>query len=84
MNSVAEERVKILLDRANKQKSTDVGTALRIAEAHNVALPDEYKVRICSDCRSLLHPDKNAEVRVSEGVVKYRCANCGSVNRHGY
>jgi ribonuclease P protein subunit RPR2 len=84
MASIAEDRVILLLDKAAERVEEDVGTALRIAEAHNISIPERYRIRICRNCESFLHPGKNAEVRVSSGNVKYRCENCGKVNRHGY
>lgn len=84
MSSVAEERVKILLERAFETKRKDISTALRIAEAHNIILPEEYKFRVCGRCRSFLHPGRNAEVRLSKSAVKYRCGECGEVNSRGY
>ena len=84
MSSVAEERIKILLERALEEKEEDVSTALKIAESHNIRLPEGFGIRICNGCGSFLHPGRNSKVRVSSGTIRYKCDNCGEVNRHGY
>jgi len=84
MSSIAEERVERKLGRAESEGLTDITTALAIAEAFNVSIPERYRLRICDGCSSLLHPGKNAEVRTGGGLVKYKCRECGAVNRHGY
>lgn len=81
---LARERIELILERADESGKEDIDEAVAIAKAHNVSIPGEYSMRICDGCSLFLHPGKNASVRVSGGIIRYKCGECGTVNRHGY
>lgn len=84
MSSLAEERVKKILLKADNSGEEDVSEAISISEKTNTSLPGGFGLRVCDRCQKMLHPGKNASVRVSGENICYRCRECGCVNRHGY
>ncbi|WP_456368743.1 ribonuclease P protein component 4 [Geoglobus sp.] len=83
---IARERIDFLLNLADKTKFQDYGLSRRYVELA-VRIAKKYRIRLKKKklrfCRKCLHPYRHdrMRVRVSRGVVRITCLNCGSVRR---
>lgn len=91
--SVAKERIKILLDLAAKEFKSNpdrskryVQLAKKIGMRYNVRIPKELKRKFCKNCYVYLMPGVTCRVRtrgVQQAVIT-TCLKCGNVTRHPY
>jgi ribonuclease P protein subunit RPR2 len=90
---IAEERIKILFEKAEEKLEKDtelskryVELAKRIGERVQVSIPEELKRKFCSNCNLYLKPRNNCKVNfdTEEKLVKYICGKCGEVEKYGY
>ncbi|HEX9261633.1 MAG TPA: ribonuclease P [Candidatus Bathyarchaeia archaeon] len=89
---IAENRIRILFEQADKVYETDpnlsgryVEMARKIAMSAKVRLPLKYRRRICKKCNSLLVHGSNCRVRLRqrrEPHVVVTCLNCGHQTRY--
>lgn len=84
---IALERIKILLERAQKIKNEDyelarryVELARRIATRYRVRIPKELKITFCKKCLYPYRSDR-IRVRVRKSRVIITCLNCGYEKR---
>ena len=86
VKKIAQERVEILLETADKVYKTDAilaqnyaDKARKIAMKARVRLPRKWRFRFCSKCKKYLYPGLNARVRIKSGnpsrIILY-CDNC--------
>ncbi len=84
---IALERIKILLERAQRMKNEDyelarryVELARRIATRYRVRIPKELKTTFCKKCLYPYRSDR-VRVRVRKSRVIITCLNCGYEKR---
>ncbi|AKG91204.1 RNase P subunit RPR2 [Geoglobus ahangari] len=83
---IARERIDYLLNLADEVKFRDYELARRYVELA-VRIAKKYRIRLKKKklrfCRGCLHPYRHDKmrVRVSKGVVRITCLNCGHVRR---
>lgn len=83
---IARERIDFLLRLADEVKFRDYELARRYVEL-SVRIAKKYRIRLKKKklrfCRACLHPYRHdrMRVRVSKGVVRITCLNCGKVRR---
>jgi ribonuclease P protein subunit RPR2 len=84
---IALERIKILLERAQKMKNEDyelarryVELARRIATRYRIRIPKELKMTFCKKCLYPYRSDK-VRIRVRKSRVIITCLNCGYEKR---
>jgi ribonuclease P protein subunit RPR2 len=80
-----------LVDTARKiftenQKLSDryAYIAYRIFLSKKLKLSKNEKVLICKRCNKILIPGKTVIVRLKNGIITYKCLNCGNVRKLGY
>lgn len=92
MGQIAEERMKILFNLAEKRFHGEkdlsdryVEIARKIGMRTNTPLPGKYRKKFCQECSSYLKPGKNCKVTVDagRGIKIVTCEECGKVDRHG-
>ena len=90
---IAEERIRILFQQAEEKfeaekelSSRYIDLALRIGERAQLPIPKDLNTKYCSECRILLYPGKNCQVRTdsSTKTVNYKCKKCGRVEMREY
>ncbi len=90
---IAKERIKILLELAEKEFKAHpersrryIQLARKIGLRYNVRLSKELKRKFCKNCNSLLVPGLSSQVRIKskEKIVEIKCLNCGKVYRYPY
>jgi ribonuclease P protein subunit RPR2 len=89
---IARKRIKELFQQAQKAASEEdferadryVELARKLGMRYNVALPSEYRRRVCRRCYSYLYPCKTCSVRLKDGNMVTRCYRCGEINRYVY
>lgn len=90
---IAEERIKILFEKAGEKLEEDpelskryVELAKRIGEKVQSSISEELKRKFCSNCSLYLKPGNNCKVNfdTEEKFVKYICGECGEVEKYGY
>lgn len=90
---IAEERIEILFEKAEKVFEENpnladryVEIARRIGERAQVSVRSDLKKKFCSNCGSFLKPGKNCsvEIKSSEEMIYYSCEKCGETDRYGY
>ncbi len=83
---IAKERIEYLLSKADEIKYDDYELSKRYIElTRKIALKyrirlGKRKYRFCKKCRYPYRADK-IRVRISKGVVRITCLNCGYVRR---
>lgn len=89
---IANERIKILFEEAEKCFKTHperarryVELARKIGMRYNVRLR-KYKKKFCKKCNAYLKPGVNCRVRVNKNkkAVLYTCLGCGHIMRYPY
>jgi ribonuclease P protein subunit RPR2 len=90
VESVAKERIEILITKAREMVEEDkdlsrryVDLARRISERAKVRIPSELKKYLCKECGMALIPGRNAKVRLharNTGIV-ITCLECGAMKR---
>ncbi|MDD4307330.1 MAG: ribonuclease P [Thermoplasmata archaeon] len=88
-DSVAKERIGMLLEMAEKQALTgDLELADRYAQLarkigmrYQIQMPKGFNLRFCRKCLHYLVPAKNARFRTSAGKLSRQCLVCGGVYR---
>ncbi len=85
---IAKERIKILLELADKifkenreRAKRYVELARKISMRHNVRIPREYRFFICKGCKTLLKPGVNARFRIYKSKIVVTCLECGNIYR---
>ena len=90
---IAEERIEILFDLAEKEFKNHpersrryVELARKIGMRCNVRLKTGQKRRFCKKCNQLFIPKKTCEIEVGprKKMMEMKCLNCGSVYRKPY
>ena len=88
MKEIAQERVNILLQRAEDIFNTDkekanryVELSRKIAMRYNLRMPKEWKRRICKGCYGFLKPGENCRIRTKEARIIITCVDCGHTTR---
>src|SRR3989338_5758945 len=90
---IANERIKILFDLAEKEFRENkkyanryVELARRIGMRYNVKIPKELKSKFCKHCKSYLVPGINSVHRANpkEKAVEILCKECGEKMRFPY
>ena len=83
---IAAERIEYLLDMADNVKFKDYELARRYVElARKISL--KYRIRLKKKkyrfCKKCLYPYRSDKIRVriSKGVVRITCLNCGYTRR---
>jgi ribonuclease P protein subunit RPR2 len=94
VNTIARERIQILLDHARTKAKEDdnrlarryVELARKISMRTKVRIPREDKRFICKNCLMPLIPGRNARVRLtSEKMsVTITCLTCQGIKRYPY
>lgn len=56
-----------------------VSLALEISRHYKVKI--QNKRYICKNCKIILIPGRNAEVRIKKGRVNLKCLRCGNIKR---
>ncbi len=94
VNSIARERIQILLELARTQAREDdnrlarryVELARKISMRTKVRIPREDKHFICKNCMMPLIPGRNARVRLTPEKmnVTITCLSCQSIKRYPY
>ena len=89
---IAEERIIILLTKADVIYSTDQELAIRygnlarkIAMKAKVKIPQKWRFRFCRKCKKFLYPGINSHVRVKSGKpsrVALYCEICSQRARN--
>ena len=89
--SIAEERMRILLERARDAARKNgnlsrryVGLARKISMRTKVRIPRAEKLYLCRDCGIALVPGLNARIRLRQGKnrIAVTCLSCGGVKRY--
>ncbi len=84
---IANERIRILIEKAEKMKFEDyelakryIKLAKKISMKYRVRIPKELKIKFCKKC---LYPYKldKFRVRVRKSRVIITCLNCGFERR---
>jgi len=90
---IAEERIEILFDLAEKEfkqhperSKRYVQLARKIGLRYNVRLPKEIKRKFCKKCNSLLIPSVTSKVRIDSKTkaITIKCLNCEKTYRYPY
>ncbi|WP_457590932.1 ribonuclease P protein component 4 [Geoglobus sp.] len=83
---IARGRIDFLLNLADEVKFRDYELARRYVELA-VKIAKKYRIRLKKKklrfCRKCMHPYRHdrMRVRVSKGVVRITCMNCGNIRR---
>jgi ribonuclease P protein subunit RPR2 len=91
VDTIARERVVILLDEARKAAGAGkrerakryVALARRLGMRYNVSMPGAHRRWLCAECGAYLVPGKNASVRLRPQRFVIRCLECNAVRRVG-
>ena len=85
---IARERIKILMELAEKASHTHPERASRylelarkIGKRYNVRLPSEYKLKYCKMCGTYRQPGSNSRTRIVRDRLVITCLKCGSIYR---
>jgi len=90
---IAEERIRILFNQAEKQFDSEselsdryMELAQRIGERTQTTIPANLKKHFCSNCDSYWRHGDNCRVRIdSENqLIRYKCKLCGEEKKYGY
>jgi ribonuclease P protein subunit RPR2 len=90
---IAEERIEILFDLAEKEFKKNperskryVQLARKIGLRYNVRLPKEIKRKFCKKCNSLLIPSVTSKIRIDSKTksITIKCLNCKKIYRYPY
>ncbi len=83
---IAEKRIDFLLDLADQKKYEDyelsrryIELSIRIAKKYRIRL-GKRKLRFCKKCHYPYRGDR-MRIRISKGVVRIACVNCGNIRR---
>lgn len=84
---IAQERIEILLSRADKVYSIEPELALRygdlarkIAMKARIGIPNKWRMRFCHNCKKFLFPGISTHIRIKSrkpSKVVYYCDLCG-------
>ena len=91
IKSIAQERIDILLTRADSIYSNDPDLAQRygnlarkIAMKARIRIPEKWRMRFCHHCKKYLYPGITTRVRIKSqkpSRVVYFCELCGEKAR---
>ncbi len=88
---LALQRAKILFDLAKQEypkhperSKRYISMILDLVKKVRIRLPKKIKMFICKDCKQILIPGKNLEVRSQKGFMIYKCLLCGKIKKYGY
>jgi len=91
MLKIAEERIDILFNRADKvftihpeRSHRYVEMARNIAKKYNMKMPDIWGKRFCRSCHHFMKPGLNCQIRLSDSSVVIKCLECGNINKIPY
>jgi ribonuclease P protein subunit RPR2 len=91
LDTIARERVVILLDEARKAAGSGkrerakryVFLARRLGMRYNVSMPATHRRWLCAACGTYLVPGANASVRLRRQRIVILCLECNAVKRVG-
>lgn len=85
---IAQERIKILFEEADKVFNKDpklanryVDLARKIAMKVNLRIPRNLKRKFCKHCYSYLKPGINSRTRIHKNKIIIYCKNCKKYTR---
>ncbi|MGC8572046.1 MAG: ribonuclease P protein component 4 [Candidatus Micrarchaeia archaeon] len=87
IKQIAEERIEILFDEAQKKyhKNPDLAkkyikNMIKISSHYKVKIPKSIKNNICRKCNNLLIPGYNTSIRIvsSKEYIAKKCLSCGN------
>ncbi len=88
VTGIAQERIEILMQRAEDVFSSDkkranryVELARKIAMRYNIRMPKKWKRRICKKCYAFLKPGVNCRIRTKDVKIIITCMECGHITR---
>ena len=88
MKLIAESRINILLNEAEKNYSEHPERSHRYSEMayklklkYNIKLSSELKRRLCKKCRKFMVPGKTCRIRIHNSRLIYTCLECNSIRR---
>ncbi|MFB6241434.1 MAG: ribonuclease P protein component 4 [Candidatus Nanosalina sp.] len=89
MASIAEERIKKLLEKAEERERDGrdelsrryIELARKIGERTQTEIPRDLQKKFCSNCNQLLN-SPNVKIRKKENFITYRCLNCGEREKY--
>jgi len=78
---IALERIRKLLSMAkdNPLQKRYVKLAKKVSTRTRTRIPSDLKRQICKGCDAILIPGKNATVRMKQGKLRMKCAECGKI-----
>jgi len=86
---IAEERIQILFDLAEKEfkkyperSSRYVELARKIGLRYNIRLPKETKRKFCKNCNTLLKPGLTSKIRFQNKTLTIKCVVCNKIYRY--
>jgi ribonuclease P protein subunit RPR2 len=89
---IAEERIKILFEEAEREFSKHperskryVELARKIGMRYNIKLK-AYRKKFCRKCNAYLKPGVNCRIRLRDNkkAIVQTCLECGNTSRHPY
>ncbi len=90
VKQIALERIYRLFELAGyefentpERSKRYVEIARKISSRNKVPMPHEFRKRFCKGCGVFLKAGKNAKFRVTAGVLKITCTECGHTNKTG-
>ena len=91
MLKIAEERIDILFNRADKEfaihperSNRYVKMARNIAKKYNMKMSSKWAKRFCRNCHYFMKPGLNCQIRLSDSSVVIKCLECGNINKIPY
>ena len=91
MIDIAQERMDILFNRAEKEYSKNpershryTELARNISKKYNTKIPQPWNRRYCKNCYKFLVPGHNCAVRLINNEINIYCGECGHVMKIPY
>lgn len=91
MIDIAQERVDILFDLADKELISHpqrsyryVELARKIAQKYNLKLSPPWKTKFCTKCQNFLKPGYNCRIRLIDQTIILKCLECGHIMKKPY
>ena len=88
---IAEERIEILFQNAEKELSSHpershryVQMAQNIAQKYNLKIKGTWRGRFCKNCQHFIRPGLNSQIRLFNSSINIKCLDCGEVRRIPY
>ena len=91
MLKIAEERIDILFQQAEKELSYNpershryVQMAQNIAQKYNLKINGTLRGRFCKNCQHFIRPGLNSQIRLFNSSINVKCLDCGEIRRIPY